>query len=628
MGANSSTLCCNFAVYASDAEQVKLRLFSSESDEKGVELSLFQTGDIWHGEVNASLVGKEYTYLVKRKWCEWELLDPYAKLVAGPKSWRSKEQYRPRGVIAHSSFDWEDVSPPRHRFSNLVIYEAHVRGFTADPSSGVTHPGTYLGLIEKIPYLKQLGINAIELLPCQEFWEGEYQKVNPETNESLCNYWGYSTVNYFSPMSRYASDPSLAIDEFKMMVRELHRAGIEVILDVVYNHTAEGDASGPTISFRGFDPHYYLLSSNGDQLNFSGCGNTFNCNYPVAQDLILDSLRYWHSEMGVDGFRFDLASILGRGEGGVPLSLSPLIDRLSRDPLLRDAKLVAEAWDAGGLYQVGNFYPQYGRWSEWNGKYRDTVRRFIKGDLGQAGALGSAVCGSEELYSGRHPSCSVNFITAHDGFSLRDLVTYHDKHNEANGEESRDGCNENESWNCGVEGETDEPHIIALRDRQIRNFLSVLLLSQGVPMLHMGDEYGHTKNGNNNTWCQDNRLSWFQWDTMEASSALVTFTRDLIAFRRAHHTLRFDHFLTEADISWHDLEPNHPDWASGSRFVAWTLHEEGLYIAFSASHESTLLRLPAPPEGHGWVQWGGKGINSPYELAPYSSLILKAMPLG
>ncbi len=482
----------------------------------------------------------------------------------------------------------------------------HVRGFTRDDSSKVQHPGTYLGLIEKIPYLKELGVNAVELLPIHEFNEKEAVQINPLTKQKLCNYFGYSTVNFFSPMNRYASQSNQdkALIEFKTMVRELHKNGIEVILDVVYNHTFEGNHQGPVLSFRGFDaPAYYMIDAQGNYLNFSGVGNTVNCNHPVSWELILQSLRYWVTEMHVDGFRFDLASILTRGENGAPLAYPPMVEAISRDPILSHTKLIAEAWDAGGLYQVGGFYHGT-RWSEWNGKYRDVVRRFIKGTPGHKMAFATALCGSQDLYGwGRAPICSVNFITAHDGFSLADLVTYNEKHNESNGEENRDGFDHNDSWNCGIEGHSLNKKIVNLRERQIRNFHFALMISQGIPMVLMGDEYAHTRHGNNNTWCQDNELNWFLWNRLDIRPGFNRFFRSLIQFRKDHPLLKRETFLEDKDITWHGITPDKPEWGNENHLVAFTLNSDqgpDIYIAFNAGHILQTLTIPPAGTGKNW----------------------------
>jgi isoamylase len=431
------------------------------------------------------------------------------------------------------------------------------------------------------------------------------------------------------------------------MVRELHKNGIEVLLDVVYNHTFEGNQQGPTLSYRGLDRNaYYMIDSQGNYLNFSGCGNTFNANQPLTSSLILDSLRYWVTEMHVDGFRFDLASILTRSSNGAPLSPAPLVEAISQDPILWQRKLIAEAWDAGGLYQVGGFYPG-NRWSEWNGRYRDVVRRFIKGTSGCKTVFSTALCGSQDLYGwGRPPTCSVNFVTAHDGFSLADLVTYNDKHNEENGEGNRDGFDHNDSWNCGIEGHSSNKKIVLLRERQIRNFHLALMVSQGVPMVIMGDEYAHTRHGNNNTWCQDNELNWFLWNRLEIRPGFHRFFYSLINFRKKHPLLRRDEFLKEQDISWHGLLPLQPEWEKDNCFVAFTLndaqHEADLYVAFNASHLSHVITLPPPRANTQWhwivntqnsspedfldEEHRFKVIGQNYRISSYSAIMLQAFP--
>jgi isoamylase len=449
------------------------------------------------------------------------LLDPYARIIGGRDTWGKQPDwddiYQHRSRLSFDDFDWEDDRPLEIPHEDCIIYEMHVRSFTKHQSSGIKEnwKGTFAGIREKIPYLKELGVNCVELMPIYEFDEYENSRTSPITGETLYNYWGYSTVGFFSPKAGYAATGKLGmqIDEVKNLVKELHKNGIEVILDVVFNHTAEGNEQGPTISFRGLDNKtYYMLTPEGYFFNFSGCGNTLNCNNPVVRNMVLDCLRYWASEYHIDGFRFDLASILGRDSLGYPLANPPLLEQLAFDPILAKCKLIAEAWDAGGLYQVGSF-PAYGRWAEWNGKYRDCIRKFLKGDSGTAGQMAQCLQGSPDLYasSGRSPATSINFITAHDGFTLMDLVSYDQKHNEANGENGNDGSNDNDSWNCGWEGESDDWGINALRHRQIKNAIALLLVSQGVPMILMGDEMGRTQYGNNNTYCHDNDLNWLDW---------------------------------------------------------------------------------------------------------------------
>lgn len=619
-GAYSDEKGTNFAIYIKDAETVSLCFF--EKDKKENPLKEFKlspsanrTGDVWHAYIESLPENITYGYRVTRPNQEGFFLihDPYSKALDSPANWNPPSDnepppYLPLSKTTKDSFDWENDQPLQIPMSELIIYEMHVRGFTKDPSSNVEHPGTFQGVVEKIPYLKSLGINAIELMPIFEFNENEALQVNPLTKEKLCNYFGYSTVNFFSLMNRYAShsENNGAINEFKNMVKELHKNGIEVILDVVYNHTAEGNEKGPTFSFKALSLHnYYMIDAEKHFLNFSGCGNTVNSNDPIVIEFILASLRYWVTEMHVDGFRFDLAPILGRAENGVPLPHAPLIEAISKDPILSQTKLIAEPWDAGGLYQVGAFIPGSTRWSEWNGKYRDMVRRFIKGTPGHKPPFATALCGSQDLYGiGRTPYCSINFVTSHDGFSLADLVTYNEKHNEVNGEENKDGFDYNDSWNCGHEGHSSNKKIVALRERQIRNFILVLMLSQGVPMLLMGDEYAHTRNGNNNTWCQDNKLNWFLWDKLENRPGFWRFVSSLINFRKTHPLLRKNTFLTDQDITWHGIQENNPDWGNDDKFIAFTLQnpDEGphLYVAFNTSPLLQVAHLPKPCAGKSW----------------------------
>ena len=432
------------------------------------------------------------------------------------------------------------------RLRDSIIYELHVRGFTRHPSSQVRCPGTFKGVTEKIPYLKRLGITAVELMPVTEFNENETTFVNPQTGERLKNFWGYSPLSFFAPKSGYSSDLEAPLNEFRDMVKALHRAGIEVILDIVYNHTAEGGADGPTTSFRGIDNTiYYLLDPwTRAYLNFSGCGNTCNCNHPIVRNLIMDALRWWVVDMHVDGFRFDLASILGRDANGQVLANPPVVEMIAEDPVLADTKIIAEAWDAAGLYQVGNFSPHH-RWAEWNGRFRDDVRAFMCGHPGMVPALATRIAGSSDLYQrhGRRPCNSINFITSHDGFTLADLVSYNEKHNLSNGENNRDGDNHNLSWNSGVEGPTTDKKILALRSRRIRTMAVILLLSQGVPMLVAGDEFGRSQQGNNNAWCQDNAISWLDWSLAEKNREQVRFFRKLIQLRKSHPIFRRDDFF-------------------------------------------------------------------------------------
>jgi len=510
------------------------------------------------------------------------LMDPYAKVIGGRDVWgaplREGDGYPHRSRLLLEEFDWEGDLPLQYPIEDLVIYEVHLRSFTRHPSAGTACPGSYLAFREKIPYLKELGVNCVELMPVFEFNELENDRSNPITGDRLFNYWGYSSVGFFAPKAGYAAIPGQQINELKTLIKDLHRNGIEVILDVVFNHTAEGNEYGPTISFKGIDNRiYYLLTPDGRYYNFSGCGNTFNCNHPIVRGLILNCLRYWTYEFHVDGFRFDLASILGRDTMGVPLANPPLVESLAHDPILSHCKLIAEAWDAAGLYQVGSF-PAYQRWAEWNGRYRDGIRRFLRGDQGMVSALSQCLQGSPDLYgqSNRGASASINFITCHDGFTLYDLFAYNEKHNEANGEGNRDGANDNASWNCGVEGPTDDPEVNALRRQQMKNALAILMLSRGIPMIYSGDEMGRTQFGNNNNYCHDNELSWLDWGLLDQNSDLFRFFKNVIAFRLAHPVLcSAKHYRNEdylqvgyPDISWHGVKAWQPDWSYPSHTLA------------------------------------------------------------
>jgi isoamylase len=552
------------------------------------------------------------------------LLDPYAKAITGRgewavlPDWNDPYQHRAR-IPAPDLFDWGEDHPLNTPVEDLVIYEMHVRGFTQHPTSGVRYPGTYAGMMEKISYLKDLGINCVELMPIFEFDEFENCRENPETGELLLNYWGYSPVGFFAPKAGYAaSGPEGGeINELKNLVKALHANGIEVILDVVFNHTAEGNHLGPVISFKGLDNDlYYILTPEGYYYNFSGTGNTFNCNHPVVRGLILESLRYWVTEYHVDGFRFDLASIMTRDSRGMPMEDPPILQLLALDPVLGKTKLIAEPWDADGLYHLGSF-PDYGRWAEWNGYYRDTLRKFLKADSHQVQAMAQAVLGSPNLYPGRGPITSINFITAHDGFTLMDLVSYNDKHNE-NNFEGENGANDNHSWNCGAEGITDDPEINALRRRQVKNAIAMLMISQGVPMILMGDEVGRTQNGNNNTYCQDNDLNWLDWRLLQENADIFRFFKFCITFRHYHPILRNGYYMRHVDfmdtgykdIVWHGRTLNKPDWTDESRTLAFMLdggHAKGglavdnsLYIAMNMHWEGKTFDLPSLPTGVRW----------------------------
>ncbi len=652
LGATKTDDGVNFAFYSSADEDVSLVLFAPGEKTPFAHFPLNpiknRTGEVWHIEIKKLCCLFDYGIQIGKEL----LLDPYATSVNTSHEWADPyyAERKPLGRYRNDQppFDWENDAPPLIPFQNMIIYEMHVRGFTEDPSSHVKQPGTFLGMIEKIPHLKELGINAVELLPIFEFNECENQRINPETGKKLCNYWGYSTVNFFSLMNRYgtSSDQCTVIEEFKTLVKELHKNGIEVILDVVYNHTAEGNEEGPNYSFRGLaEQTYYILGPKGEYYNYTGCGNTFNCNNAVASDLIIDSLRYWVNEMHIDGFRFDLASILTRNEQGHPLQDPPVVRRIAEDPLLGNVKLIAEAWDAAGLYQVGNF-PSYGRWAEWNGKYRDIVRKFIKGTDGNAGSFAGVVSGSQDLYNYEgKPYFGINFVTAHDGFSLRDLVSYNNKHNLANGENNQDGANDNESWNCGHEGPTTNAKILKFRQRQMKNFFVALMISVGTPMMLMGDEYGHTHGGNNNTWCHVGPINDFLWNQLAQEKELFRFHKSMIAFRKNNPLLRRTEFLLTEDIDWHGLNPFHPDWSPTSRFIAYTLKdkvkENHLYIAFNATDTRPTVHLPPAPANKKWYRIVDTSlaapndyIDNPTQFQPqkvickmeaYSSIILMAL---
>lgn len=470
------------------------------------------------------------------------LLDPYAKAVTGQSKWGQKPSYQDgyRARVVSNQFDWGDSKQPELKMEDLIIYELHVRGYTKHPSSGVEGKGTFEGLREKIPYLKELGINAVELMPIFEFDEMRDHRVVEGKN--LYDYWGYNPISFFAPNTSYASriEYNHEGDELKALIRELNQNGIEVILDVVFNHTAEGNEYGPYISYKGIDNNvYYMLTPEGYYYNFSGCGNTLNCNHPIVQHMILDCLRYWVIEYRVDGFRFDLASILGRNEDGAPMNQPPLLQALAFDPILGKIKLIAEAWDAGGLYQVGSF-PSWRRWSEWNGQYRDDMRRFLKGDYGLGWTAANRILGSTDLYNPQYrgETASVNFITCHDGFTLRDLYSYNEKHNEANGWNNQDGESTNHSWNCGEEGLATKEEVAKLRSKMIKNACAVLLISRGTPMVLAGDEFGNTQYGNNNAYCQDNFISWLDWSLITKNQELFIFYKYMIQFRNEHPVIR------------------------------------------------------------------------------------------
>lgn len=544
------------------------------------------------------------------------LLDPYARAVTGQSRWgvrpASDSSYHAR--VVEDVFDWGDFEDAHVPFQDMIIYEMHVRGFTMHESSQVEHPGTFAGLMEKLPYLKELGINTVELMPVFEFDELADERVID--GKQLLNYWGYNTVCYFAPNTGYtaALEYNREGTELKTMIRTLNANGIEVILDVVFNHTAEGNEHGPCFSFKGMDNNiYYMLTPDGKYYNFSGVGNTLNCNQPMVRQFILDCLRYWVVEYRVDGFRFDLASILGRDEDGGPLSEPPLLESLAFDPILGRVKLIAEAWDAGGMYQVGSF-PSWNRWAEWNGKYRDDLRRFLKGDDRLAYAAIQRICGSPDLYPpDKRQNASVNFITCHDGFTLHDLYAYNEKHNEANGWDNTDGANDNHSWNCGAEGETDDLKINALRDRLRKNAFTVLLCSRGAAMFLAGDEFGNTQYGNNNSYCQDNEISWLDWSLLETNRDMFQYVRRLISLRHAHPVLRGatkpahcgwpDVSLHNLGVAWNN-EMNDDTRQIGVLFSGRNAEDTAddlVLIAINSHWEAHEQQVPKPPDGMHWV---------------------------
>jgi glycogen operon protein len=621
----------NFSIYSKEAVSCTLLLYHHGEREPYIEIPFpdeFRIGNVFSMMVfGITIEDTEYGYRMDGPYDPAKglyfdkripLLDPYAHSVSGRSVWGEPidpdNPFQHRGQIILEDYDWDGDKPLEHPMKDLVIYEMHVRGFTAHDSSGVTYKGTFAGLIDKIPYLKDLGVNCVELMPIFEF--DEFENTRTYQGRQLLNYWGYSTVNFFAPKAGYAAGAPFGIeaDELKNMVRILHKNGIEILLDVVFNHTAEGNEHGPYISYRGIDNRtYYLMTPDGYYYNFSGCGNTMNCNNPVVRNSILDCLRYWVASYHIDGFRFDLAAILSRDENGAPMIDPPLLDTLAHDAVLGRTKLIAEAWDAGGLYQVGSF-PSWNRWAEWNGRYRDCVRRFIRGDADASAELCCRINGSPDMYESRTAEASINFVTCHDGFTLYDLVSYNEKHNEANGEDGRDGSNDNLSWNCGAEGETDDKEVRALRMRQIKNVFTILLTSRGVPMFLAGDEFANTQFGNNNAYCQDNEISWLDWTFPEKNKDLLLFVKNLIAFRNAHPVLRNSHFhmgkngTDYPELSFHSPTPWQFNYDEPQLALAYLYVEDGkkygtgkdsfLYVLLNLHWEPHEFSLPIIPAGH------------------------------
>lgn len=653
LGATPTTGGVQFALFSRHAEGVSVLLFENAEDEEPsrefkLDPARNRTGDVWHCEIEGLGFTALYLYRVhgpydpvngQRFNSNLGLIDPYAQALTDCRkigsslgydsesnrrdllaSTSSNLSFMPKCIVVDPHFDWEGDRPLNHPSDRAVIYEAHVKGMTAHRSARVEHHGTYRGVIEHIPYLKELGITSLELLPLHEFNEDENPRVNPRTGRKLSNYWGYSTIAFFAPKGSYASDrtPGAQVREFKEMVRELHKAGIEVILDVVFNHTGEGGEMGPTFSFRGIDNRsYYILDSDPRYYkNFSGCGNTVNCNHPAVRSFILDCLRYWVIDMHVDGFRFDLGSILARDQNGELMENPPMLERIAEDPVLRDTKIIAEAWDAGGAYQVGSF--PGGRWAEWNDRFRDDVRKFWRGEAWMLGSFATRLAGSSDLYAadGRKPFHSVNFVTCHDGFTLNDLVTYSRKHNYENGEAGRDGHGANFSYNYGVEGPSKLQTVRAVRARQVRNFLVTLLVSQGIPMFFAGDEIRHTQRGNNNAYCQDNEITWLNYELDEEQASLKDFTRDLIRFRLSHPALLREDFFTgidrsgnaRSDIAWLDCRGEQMRWQYAEGCIGMVMDgsdlpdpdaepDDDILVFFNATTVEHEIALPQARKG-------------------------------
>ncbi len=647
----------NFSFISRHASRVRLELFDHPEDAAAarvIEMDPLRnrTGDVWHIWVEGIRPGQLYAYRVDGPYKPAEglrfnfhklLLDPFATAISQKLTWdfgpaRGEDPSAsggdrvlstvddagsmPKCVFTQEHFHWQGDRPPRLPWSKMVIYELHVRGFTIHSSSSVEHPGTYRGLIEKIPYLKELGVTAVELMPVQEFNETSLARRNPQTNQPLRNYWGYDPVAFFAPKASYSSAGGLGQQklEFKEMVQAFHSAGIEVILDVVFNHTAEGNEQGPTLSYRGIENaiFYMLAEDKRSYRDFTGTGNTVNANHPVVRDHILSALCYWVVEMHIDGFRFDLAAVLGRGRSGRLLGNPPLLERIAEDPLLRDVKLIAEAWDAAGAYEVGSFSGC--RWAEWNGRYRDDLRRFWNGDEGMLGVSASRICGSADMYarSGKGPESSINFVTCHDGFTLNDLVSFRDKHNQANGENNHDGAEANFSQNNGFEGETTDAAIESLRKRQIKNLLLTLFISRGVPMLLGGDEFRRTQAGNNNAYCQDNETSWHDWKRLEQHKEIFRFTRGMIAFRRAHPILSKEQFYTDAEIHWFGPQGGLPSWSDPKeKQFACLIHEDEkstLCLMFNAGQDAVDFGVPPAPPGTLWHVAVDTSADAPHDL--------------
>jgi glycogen operon protein len=651
LGATVFSSGVNFSVFSKHATDIDLVLYDRVDDARParvipIDPRTNRQYHYWHVFVPGVRAGQMYGYRAsgpfdpaagQRFDADKILLDPYGRAVVVPDGYDRAAAYRKGDnsatamksvVVDPSTYDWEDDRPLNTPSSRSVVYEMHVRGFTRHPGSGVPEKtrGTYAGLVEKIPYLQQLGVTAVELLPVFQF---DAQSAPPGAGR--VNYWGYAPVSFFAPHQAYSSrrDPLGALDEFRDMVKALHRAGIEVILDVVFNHTGEDDHTGPTLCFRGLDNStYYILERDRSRYsNYTGTGNTLNANHPIVRRMIVDSLRHWVEAMHIDGFRFDLASILARDSSGHPMPHPPVLWDIESEPALAGTKLIAEAWDAAGLYQVGSFIGD--AWKEWNGRFRDDVRSFIRGDEGTVGDLADRLVGSPRVYGHkeREAEASVNFVTCHDGFTLNDLVSYNSKHNEANGEQNRDGADDNRSWNCGVEGPTDDPEIERLRNRQVKNFLTVTLLSLGIPMLSMGDEVRRTQGGNNNAYCHDNESNWFDWTLVERRADILRFVKLLVARRVLRDStgertrLCLTDMLHRAKTAWHGVTLLQPDWGPHSRSLAFGAEMApdglGLHLILNAYWEALDFELPMVADGKPWRRWIDTTLDPPDDIVPW-----------
>jgi isoamylase len=670
LGATVSEEGVNFSLFSKNCTAVELLLFEAVDSKAPsrviyLDTSVNRTFYYWHAQVNGLQAGQLYGYRICGPFAPERglrfdgkkvLLDPYSYAIAVGGNYQRMAAIHSGSNIAHcmksvvvdpQAYDWEGDTYLRKPFSSSLIYELHVRGFTRHPNSGLEPQkrGTYAGLVEKVPYLQSLGVTTVELMPAQQYDE-------QDAPDGLSNYWGYSPVIFFAPHAGYSSrqDPLGPVEEFRGMVKALHRAGIEVILDVVFNHTSEGNQSGPLLSFRGLENRAYYILEPGNPAryaDYTGCGNTVNANHSIVRRMIMDCLRYWVKYMHVDGFRFDLASVLSRDQYGSPLSDPPILWEIESDPVLAGTKIIAEAWDAAGLYQVGSFIGH--RWAEWNGQFRDDVRRFVKGDPGSVERLSRRICGSRDLYPqpDREPNRSINFVTCHDGFTLNDLVSYNDKHNERNGCQNLDGLDANFSWNCGAEGPSADAEVEGLRLRQIKNFFTILLVSQGTPMISMGDEVRRTQWGNNNAYCQDNEGSWFDWDQVDRYSGLLRFVRCLVRFTQENCLFQEEQFWEEPgspDIVWHGVRLGQPDWSCNSHSLTFELRfpekHEHLHVMLNAYWEPLVFDLPSLPPGKSWLRVLDTSLPSPddfsdpwlplpndqtrYKVCPRTAVILSA----